>query len=573
MNYDALSDLDSARSEPFGRYILRERLGRGGMAEVFLAELPGPRGFAKSVVVKRLLPELTSTSRIVEMFLAEASIAARFSHSSLVPVFELVQAHGTYAIVMEYVEGFDLAVLLRRAFKASRKQLLDPAICLHLVSRAADALHYVHELRDDEEMPLGIVHRDISPKNLMISTSGNLKVLDFGVLDFARQASSRSGEVIGTRAYMAPEQMAGAVPSPAMDVFGLGVVLYEMLTVENLRGPEELEFGTFSHSKLEKPGFDEETRALLRSMLEVDPGRRIQSAGEVYDRLDRVLVRVGRPTANDVKEACQELLGGDDTEFASVARTSVTLGRGSTLKTPVQPPVAAARRTIRTAWTLSVAALVGIVIAVLFLRPALTENPSAIAPPVEPPTTRPPSRAPPAADHAQPPPDEQPQEESTAATSPKPPEQPEPRTPRRRKPTTRTLKVTSQPSSALYVGGRRRAKRTPAELSLPPGAHRLRFKDPSTGLDAVRTVTVTSSSPAQLNYEFTPGKLSIVVTPWAHVFMRGKKIGTTPMPAIALPEGEHALRLSNPDLGVEKTLRVKIRSGERLRRAVSLAQN
>src|SRR5882672_7795602 len=201
----------------FGRYRLLGRLGHGGMAEVFKAKSFGVEGFEKVLVIKRILPELAKSKRFSDLFVHEAKLAVRLSHANIVQVFDLGtvdRADGpTYYIAMEYVAGLDLATLLGRC--REQKVLLPPAMCVYIVGEVAKGLDHAHRRRDEQMSPLGIVHRDVSPQNILISWEGEVKVTDFGIAkaramleqtregDAAKSAGEANGvELQGKYSYM-----------------------------------------------------------------------------------------------------------------------------------------------------------------------------------------------------------------------------------------------------------------------------------------------------------------------------------------------------------------------------------
>lgn len=216
-----------------GRYELLARLATGGMGEIFLARLEGAAGFEKLYVVKRILPHLADDPRFRQMLISEAQIAAKMSHSNMCQVYELGETQGQLYIAMEYLEGITMLPLLRRASKAQKP--LEIGFVAGVVQQACDALHYAHELKDRNGESLGLVHRDISPSNVFVTESGVVKILDFGIAK-AKGASSKTedGAVKGKYAYMAPEQLRGGAIDRRVDIFALGVVLYEMLALRRL---------------------------------------------------------------------------------------------------------------------------------------------------------------------------------------------------------------------------------------------------------------------------------------------------------------------------------------------------
>jgi eukaryotic-like serine/threonine-protein kinase len=214
-----------------GKYQLLRKLATGGMAEVFLAKTAGPMGFEKQLVIKRILPHLAEDPQFVQMFLGEAKLAAQLNHPNLVQIFDFGESEGSYFIAMEYIDGPTVRLLLQRA----REQALAVPFVLaaRIVSAAAEGLAYAHEFTDvTTDEPLQLVHRDVSPDNILISRSGSVKVVDFGIAK-ARGVShhTQTGTIKGKVAYMAPEQLKGDVLDRRVDLYGLGVVLYELLTL------------------------------------------------------------------------------------------------------------------------------------------------------------------------------------------------------------------------------------------------------------------------------------------------------------------------------------------------------
>ncbi|HEY3358815.1 MAG TPA: serine/threonine-protein kinase, partial [Polyangia bacterium] len=208
-------------------YRLEERIGIGGMAEVFRAQRVGPGGFAKQVAVKRVLPDLARDPHFVRMFLDEARLAAQLSSPGLVQVFDFGAEDGTYYLVMELVDGVDLAALLAAGGP------LAPALAVHVGRRLAGALADLHRAVDGAGQPLGIVHRDVTPGNILLGRDGHLKLGDFGVAKArARTARTERGALKGKLGYLAPEVVRGDEVDARTDVYGVGLVLFEALTGE-----------------------------------------------------------------------------------------------------------------------------------------------------------------------------------------------------------------------------------------------------------------------------------------------------------------------------------------------------
>lgn len=214
--------------ERFGKYQLVRELAAGGMAQIFLAVYQGLEGFNRVVAVKRVLPHMT-TPEFVQMFLDEARLAARLEHPNIVRTYEFGVEAGRYFMVMEYLAGEDLNAVLSRAAKTNHR--LSIPFIIDVVSRVCAGLHFAHELGDVDGRPLGLVHRDVTPANIIITYFGEVKLIDFGVAKSASNVGqTRAGMLKGKISYMSPEQLRSRGIDRRSDVFSAGVVLWELLT-------------------------------------------------------------------------------------------------------------------------------------------------------------------------------------------------------------------------------------------------------------------------------------------------------------------------------------------------------
>jgi serine/threonine-protein kinase len=210
--------------ERIGPYRVVARLGAGGMAEVFLAHAYGASGFEKKIAIKRLLPELRGEPDLEKLLLEEARLGAMLSHECLIGIHELGVDRGIYFVRMDWIDGADLAAL-------AAHEPMDPALALLVVERVTLALAYVHGSSDARGVPLGLVHRDVSPQNVLCSRSGEVRLGDFGIAKATQRADTTQANFRrGKYAYMSPEQVAKAPLAASSDQFGLGVMLHEMLT-------------------------------------------------------------------------------------------------------------------------------------------------------------------------------------------------------------------------------------------------------------------------------------------------------------------------------------------------------
>ncbi len=283
----------------FGRYQLLLELGRGGMATIYLARLVGPENFQKLVVIKKIHDHLAEEKEFLDMFYDEARIAGLVHHPNVVSIFEFGAVGGAHFISMEYVHGQSLVELMRTAKRVSG--LLPWPQVVRIVADAAGGLHAAHELRSPEGKPLNVVHRDVSPQNILVGYDGSVKVTDFGIAYAAeRIAHTSTGILKGKLAYMSPEQAKAKPLDRRSDVFSLGIVLYEALCLKRLfKGDNDaatlyrlLEMKV-PRPSLERMDLPKHLDEIVLKALERDPDRRFSSAGEFEAALNRVLVEEG----------------------------------------------------------------------------------------------------------------------------------------------------------------------------------------------------------------------------------------------------------------------------------------
>lgn len=260
-------------TEFVGPYRLGERLGRGGMAEVYSAAHLGAAGFERTVCIKRIIPELADDGEFRALFIREATVAGRLCHSNLVQVFDSIEDGPTLAIVMEMVLGMDLRDLLR--IMARREESLPHGLIAHIAGQVLTALGYAHSRK--------VVHRDVSPHNILLSRYGEVKLADFGVAKAMLSQATRTGDLKGKLAYMSPEQAMGNPVDHRTDLYSLGLVLYELIMGERFFTAEsqaEL-IGAVTHAKQPKlDGVDEALATVVERLLAPDAGDRFQSADE-----------------------------------------------------------------------------------------------------------------------------------------------------------------------------------------------------------------------------------------------------------------------------------------------------
>src|SRR3954463_4720159 len=284
---------------PIGKYKLVRLIASGGMAEVYLARQAGAAGFEKMVCLKRILPHLARDKQFVEMFLNEARLAARLDHPNIVSIFDLGEANGNYFIAMEFIDRPSLRAIHK--VSVERTEFLPiPEIC-KIISMAAGGLQYAHDLTDPEGGPLGLVHRDISPDNILVHRNGAAKVVDFGIAKAANSSSqTRTGTLKGKVAYMPPEQLRGEQLDRRTDVFALGVVLYELLAGKRpWEGTSEVALiGKIMTEEPQPLGQirEDAPRELIEIVdraLAKDRAQRYQSCHELQGALEQLMVQMG----------------------------------------------------------------------------------------------------------------------------------------------------------------------------------------------------------------------------------------------------------------------------------------
>ncbi|AKF81138.1 serine/threonine protein kinase [Myxococcus fulvus 124B02] len=280
-----------------GKYVVRRKLAEGGMAEIYLCTARGAEGFEKEVVIKRVRAFLASDPEFVGMFIAEARLASRLNHANVVQIFDFDKHEDTYYLAMEYVRGCSLWELRRKC-----KELMEPMppmLVAHIGAEVARGLHYAHRLKVNGH-PLDLVHRDVTPHNVLLSYDGAVKLTDFGIAKAGKKLT-QPGMLKGKFAYMSPEQSRGEDVDSRTDLFALGVVLWEMLTGGRLfDGDSELAvLRAVQHSVIPPPArlnpeVPAELDAVVMRALERDPAARFQTAGELERALAQCVLRHAR---------------------------------------------------------------------------------------------------------------------------------------------------------------------------------------------------------------------------------------------------------------------------------------
>ena len=342
-----LIDVRAQGRQTIDRYELVAEIATGGMATVFLARLSGAGGFQRFVAIKRLHPHLAKENEFVQMFLDEARLAAGIHHPNVVPILEVGTSDRGYYLVMEYIEGDTLARLLARAASGGTPLSID--IALRVVVDMLAGLHAAHELRDEHGEPTELVHRDVSPQNVLVGVDGISRITDFGVARAAtRLTATRAGQLKGKIAYMAPEQAGGERIDRRADVFASGIVLWEVLCARRLFKAEndEATLRRVLYESIPSPQqyverLPDGLASVCMRALERDVDRRFATCAQFADALERAtseaLPRVAIAPPRDVAEYVSDVIGNQIREQREAVRAWLAFSEPSRVSHPSQP--------------------------------------------------------------------------------------------------------------------------------------------------------------------------------------------------------------------------------------------
>ena len=318
--------------ERFGKYLIVGELAVGGMAEVFLGVHRGLEGFQKSVVIKRVLPAFTTNASFVQMFVGEARIAARLEHPNIVRTYEFGEVGGQYFTAMEYLPGEDLAKTLDKLAFAHQHMPLH--LAAGIVANVCAGLHFAHGLTDTAGRPLGLVHRDINPANVIVTYAGEVKIIDFGIAKTTTSSETQNGAVKGKLAYMSPEQLLARGVDQRSDVFSTGVVLWELLTGRPLflRDNEGATLYAIMNEPLHapsryRPDIPRALDDITLTALARTPADRYESAEQLGIALERWLADQPKYDARAAARMLENLFGASRAEAKRAIAQTRSLGR------------------------------------------------------------------------------------------------------------------------------------------------------------------------------------------------------------------------------------------------------
>ncbi len=339
-------DSESTRVAFPSRFHVLRRVGAGGMAEVFVAMRREEDGSAHPVVIKRPLPELAAQAEFLNMFTDEARIASVLDHPNVARVLEIVKQPDGCLLVLELVDGRALSAVMVRGERIGRR--FDARMSAFIIARAAEGLHYAHTYKDADGKPLHIVHRDVSPQNILISFSGQVKVIDFGIAQaLGRVTRTKTGARKGKSGYMAPEQAKGLPQDARVDVFGLGIVLWELLCGRRLfvRPDEYRIMNALLVDPVPRPSeysaVPPALETIVMKALERDPKNRYATAEELREDLDTFVKSSGGVQPRELGDTVQSFFPDEGSLLEPQVEGTVRRRRPAGPTLPTVPAVAA----------------------------------------------------------------------------------------------------------------------------------------------------------------------------------------------------------------------------------------
>jgi len=542
--------------ERYGKYRVLRRIASGGMAEVYLCRLTGEEGFRKRVALKVVHPRHADDPRFRDLFAREARLAASLSHPNLVQVFDFGREGDAHYLAMEYIEGWNLAQAAEQA-----RQLrvpVSPGVWRHWVDGIGSGLAYLHEK--------GVVHRDVTPSNVLVARNGAVKITDFGISRVAGEGRGNEGSRSGKSGYLAPERIRGEGATASSDLFAAGVISVELLLGRRLfegEGSEEIldTIRRFDAETLPLPGIPPALAAVLRKSVAALPADRYPGAAEFLLEVSRV----GPPPASApaLADFWDALFPASREEETAPDPAAEPESRPAMVKEP-EGRYGGVGRTVQAGAAVFAAVIVGGVLLwkEVRQRPAIdtTPVPAATVAPVPPaaPAMVPVSPAVPLAVPAE-------------RTSPRP-ESPRPAPPRRPdppatpvQPVSRLVRIeTDPPGASVLLESGASVGKTPLQMDVAPLAGRKvvlskeGYERQSVPADAL------AAGPA-FRAELLPlvGTVeAIQAIPWAKVYLGNRLLGETPLTAVRLPAGEQRLRFVNEPLGVDQVKVIVVRPGD-----------
>lgn len=314
----------------FGKYILLEKIATGGMSELYMGKITGAKGFEKLVAIKKILPHLTSEETLVSSFIDEAKLAAFLQHQNIVQIYDFGIMEDTYFITMEYLVGKDIRFVIEKSKQTNHHLSVENA--LHITTRICDGLYYAHNLKNFQGEPQNIIHRDIGPQNIFITYDGQVKIIDFGIAKAASQSTTtQKGFIKGKVAYMSPEQAQGKTIDHRSDIYSIGIILYELVTLKRMFVGDTYQiYAKACKAEFEPPeninkNLPSDLYAILNKSLAKEPEQRYQSADEMASDLDKCISGLSfQPTVRGLFQYMKELFK-EEVETEEIAMREAAL--------------------------------------------------------------------------------------------------------------------------------------------------------------------------------------------------------------------------------------------------------
>lgn len=555
--------------ERFGQYILLDKVGSGGMAELFKAKKLGIEGFERVLAIKRILPHLSSDDEFIDMFIAEAKLVARLNNKNIVQVYDFGLIGQNYFISMEYIRGKDLRSILKRC---KEKKIDFPVqMAVFIAKEVASALHHAHNQKDSTGMSLGIIHRDVSPQNILISYEGEVKVVDFGIAKAGAHSKTTTGVLKGKLSYMSPEQAWGKPIDHRSDIFSLGIVMYEMLTGERLfKGDSEINtLERVREAKVEpmpstvNADLPPDLEARLLKTLARETSDRYQTAAEMEAEFGEILFQMlhGDPVVS-LKQFMHKLFRQEiEAEHRSeMEEETVSVqfedepGQAEQRSFRTGTVRAAAVRKKKKIYPYALAGVAAILmIAGYMFWPAMPEKTSlplsdSVSRPIKPENQAPPSENTTVGtlkeeNKISVPADEKKQDTAVPVSSGE-----------------GGLNVNAVPWAKIYINGNAYGTTPKTIDNLKPGTYKVKLENP--GFPSWETsVRISKNEVAKISHKFGGfGKVTINASPWGNVYIDGSLKGQTPLTLEKVPAGRHKIKIEREGF-VEASKTVEINEG------------
>jgi serine/threonine protein kinase len=565
--------------EKFGQYILISKIGSGGMAELFKAKKLGIEGFERVLAIKRILPHLSSDEEFIDMFIAEAKLVARLTNKNIVQVYDFGRIGQNYFISMEYIRGKDLRAIMKRSREKGIKFPIPLAV--FIAKEVASALGYAHTQKDNTGKDLSIIHRDVSPQNVLISYQGETKVVDFGIAKAGAHSKTTTGVLKGKLSYMSPEQAWGKPIDHRSDIFSLGIVAYEMFTGERLfKGDSEINtLEKVREAKVEpmpsviNTDLPQNLEAKLLKALARDVNERYQSAAELESEFGEVLFSLLHTDPNvSLKQFMHELFKEEidaehrsemeeetvsfevEEEPALAEQKSHRTGAIKAKKLPLREKRKIYPYIISTI-LLIVLIAGGFVFWTNYDKTIPSDNAQTASEKSE--TAKPNDQgAPLTVTEKKPESSAVNNEQKTAVQSD---------TGSSEKTKDGSVIVNAVPWAKVFIDGKPYGTTPKTIENLKAGSYNLKLDNPSFPPWETK-ITVSANQATKISYKFGGfGKLIVNASPWGNVYIDGALKGQTPLTIERIPSGKHMVKIEKEGyIGVSKNITINEGSSEKI---------